>query len=97
MRASNRLYGTIPMRNIIVGSIAMLLGSGAVVGVLLRGLPKAEGAYGAGALCGSIFGVVLFGAGLFALIQGIRSQGEDEEERPKPRRRKRRRRESEDD
>ena len=85
------------MRNIIMGSVGVLLGSGMIVGTLIRGLPKADSAYGAGAICASIFGVLMFGAGVYALIQGIREQGEDDEARPKRRRRKRRRREYEDD
>ena len=92
---SRRLSGTIEMRNIIMGSIGVLLGGAMIVSTLVRGLPKADSAYGAGALCASITGFLMFGAGLYALIQGIRSQQEDDEEQPRTRRRKLRRRDRE--
>src|SRR5262249_51215289 len=91
------LLGSLPMRNIIMGSIGVLLGGAMIVSTLVRGLPKPDSAYGAGGFCAAITGFLMFGAGLYALIQGIRSQGEDDEEQPRPRRGKRRRRNREDD
>jgi len=79
------------MRNIIMGSIGLLLGGALIVRTLLVGLPKADSAYGAGALTAAILGFLMFGAGLYALIQGMRSQREGDEEQPRSRPRKRRR------
>jgi len=85
------------MRNIVMGSIGILFGGAVIVSTFFRGLPKADSAYGAGQLSAVITAFLMFGVGLYALIQGIRSQGESDDEQRKPRRRKRRRHKREED
>ena len=89
------------MRNVIFGVIGVLWGGYILMGSCLGGM-RGGGAYGAGQMVGTLFGLLLFVAGLsalggslFGLIQS------SAEQRPRPRRRKRRRRpvreEDEDD
>jgi hypothetical protein len=83
------------MRNVIFGGIGVLWG-GAVVVYGLFGAPRGEGEYLAGQVCGGIFGLVMFLAGLFYLITGLRSLTPDAPRR-KPRKRKRKPRPVDDD
>ncbi len=83
------------MRNVIFGGIGVLWGGGILLYWFLGGGGRGEGAFGAGQAVGAVFGVLLFGAGLFYLISGIRSLSR-EEPRRKPRRRKRRPTEDDD-
>ncbi|HEX4610318.1 MAG TPA: hypothetical protein VH092_19160 [Urbifossiella sp.] len=76
------------MRNLIFGGIGVLWGGAIVLYALFGGGPRAEGAYGAGQAGGAVFGFVMFAAGLFYLINGIRGMTPDEPRR-KPRKRKR--------
>jgi hypothetical protein len=78
------------MRNVIFGGIGVLWGGGILLYTLLGGA-RSGGAHGAGQVAGLVFGLLLFGVGLFYLINGIRDMSADDED-TKPRRRKRGRR-----
>ncbi|GIX05005.1 MAG: hypothetical protein KatS3mg114_0874 [Planctomycetaceae bacterium] len=60
------------MRNVIFGGIGVLWGGGILLYSLLGGDPRAGGAYGAGQAAATIFGLLMFAAGLYYLITGIR-------------------------
>jgi hypothetical protein len=79
------------MRNLIFGGIGVLWGGGIFLYSLLSGGARSGGAHGAGQVAGFVFGLLLFGVGLFYLINGIRSMSAGDED-TKPRRRKRGRR-----
>lgn len=78
------------MRNAIIGGIGALWGAAILIYSMFR--QRGEGAYAAGQIAGTIFGVLMFGAGVYYLIVGIRGMGE-----PKQRSKKRKRRRHEDD
>lgn len=78
------------MRNAVIGGIGALWGAAILIYSMFR--QRGEGAYAAGQIAGTIFGVLMFGAGVYYLIMGIRSLGETQ-----PRRKKRKRRRREDD
>jgi hypothetical protein len=84
------------MRNVISGGIGVLLGGAILLFALLGGRSESGGAYGAGQMAGTIFGVLLFGVGLYYLIDGIRNMNDQDEERPR-RKKKRKRRVREED
>ena len=79
------------MRNAIVGGIGALWGAAILIYSIFR--QRGEGAYAAGQIAGTVFGVLMFGAGVYYLISGIRSLGEPKQ---KPKKRKRRRHEDDD-
>lgn len=85
------------MRHVIFGAVGVLWG-GAILLYAAFGAPRGEGAFGAGQLAGTLFGVVMFAAGLYYLIDGIRGTGSDDEPRERPRKKKKRKpRRDEDD
>jgi len=75
------------MRNLIFGAIGTLWGGLILLGTFLRGGPSGQGAYFTGQLLGLLFGVLLFGAGLYYLIDGIKKL----QAGPQKKRRKRKR------
>jgi hypothetical protein len=79
------------MRDVILGGIGVLWGGGIFLYTLLAGGARSGGAHGAGQVAGFVFGLLLFGVGLFYLINGIRSMNAGDED-TKPRKRKRGRR-----
>jgi hypothetical protein len=83
------------MRNMIFGGIGVVWGGGIILYSVL-GAPRAGGAYGAGQMVGTVFGILLFVVGFYYLIAGVRemNQGERSSKRKK---RKRRRRDDEDE
>jgi hypothetical protein len=58
------------MRNIIFGVIGVLWG-GAIV---LRGMPEPDSAYAAGQFTAFLLGLLMIGAGAWALRRGIRNR-----------------------
>jgi hypothetical protein len=81
------------MRNIIFGGIGVLWGGGILLYSFLGGGLRAGGASGAGQVAGTIFGLLLFGVGLFYLVTGIRNLNEDDDRQPRrksPKRKQRR-------
>jgi hypothetical protein len=60
----------------IVGALAALWGAGVLISFLLRGGSIGGGAYGAGNVAGLIFGVLLLGAGIYAVVTGGRRKNE---------------------
>jgi hypothetical protein len=58
------------VRNIVFGVIGVLWGGA----ILLQGLPQANNAYGAGRFAAFAFGLIMLGAGAWALRSGIRSR-----------------------
>jgi hypothetical protein len=79
------------MRNVIFGGIGVLWGGGILLYTFLAGGARSGGAFGAGQVAGLVFGLLLFGVGLFYLINGIRDVSAADED-TKPRRRKQGRR-----
>lgn len=61
------------MRNIIFGAIGTLWGAAVIIYSFVGNKPDSGGAYGAGQIAGTIFGFVFFVAGIYYLIQGIRT------------------------
>ena len=83
------------MRNIIFGAIGVLWGSLLLL-YSIFGPANQGGAYGAGQTAGTVFGVLMLGAGLYYLVQGIQTISQaDKSGRSK--KRKRRRMHDEDD
>src|SRR5947208_1712786 len=76
------------MRNLIFGAIGVLWGGGVLWYSFMGNAPRGGGAYGAGQMVGGIFGLLLFVAGLYYLIGGIREVVPDQPRR-KPRKPKR--------
>jgi hypothetical protein len=84
------------MRNIIFGGIGVLWGGGILLYSFLGSAPRAQGAYGAGQSAATLFGLLLFIAGLFYLITGIRAMSRDEPV-PKTQKRKKKKKQIEED
>jgi len=85
------------MRNAIIGGIGVLWGGGVIIYALSSSRRAGGGAYGAGQTFGGIFGFVLFVAGCFYLVQGIRELIADRMPRRKKKKKIKRRRIEEDD
>jgi len=78
------------MRNIIFGVIGILWGLAIILYALLSESSSAGGTYQAGKIIGILFGVLLFVAGPFYLIRGLKELKDDKKERrKKPRKRRR--------
>ncbi len=58
------------MRNRIIGGIGILWGAGMLISFLIRSGSGEGGAYGAGQTMGLLFGVVMFGAGVYYVVKG---------------------------
>jgi hypothetical protein len=83
------------MRNLIFGIIGVLWGGGILISYLIRGGPQGSGAYAGAEIAGLVIGVLLFLAGIYYLIDGVRKLLDAPTK--KRRKRKRRRPEPEDD
>ena len=59
------------MRYSILGAIGVVFGGAILLSGVLNGV-KGEGTYAQGQIAGLIFGVLLFGVGLYYLIKGRR-------------------------
>ena len=79
------------MRNLITGLVAFTWGGLILLCGFLRGGPQGEGAARAGSVCGLVTGGLIFVAGVFCLVVGLR------EVWPEMQRKKRRRRRRRDD
>jgi predicted transporter len=79
------------MRNIILGAVGIVWGGLLLLRLLLVGL-QGSGAFYAGEVTAVIFGAVMFLAGIYYLVDGIRTVQADQKE-AKMRHRKKRRRE----
>ena len=77
------------MRNKILGAIGVLWGGGVVIYSLVT--PRGGGAYGAGQMVGTIFGVLMLIAGIYTLATADWSGKDDDEDRPRRKKRRRRR------
>ena len=60
------------MRYLIFGSIGVLWGGFILLGYILKGGPEGDGAFLAGQFIGLLWGALLFGAGLYYAIRGMR-------------------------
>lgn len=58
------------MKHRILSAIGVILGGAIVLSNLMNGSPEGSGTYTQGQVGGLIFGIVLFGAGLYYLIKG---------------------------
>ncbi len=57
-----------------MGAVGILWGGGMLLSFFMRGGSVGGGAYGAGQTVGLLFGVVMFGAGLYYVIKGDSSK-----------------------
>jgi hypothetical protein len=57
------------MRNLVIAIIVTVWGAGIVISGLLRDHPDTSTAYGTGQMLGFLFGFVMLGAGVRALIK----------------------------
>jgi hypothetical protein len=74
------------MRNFIFGIIGILWGGLILVGYLVRGAPSGDGAYKAGTMVALVFGALLFLAGIYYTVDGVRSlQGGPKKKKKKKR------------
>jgi hypothetical protein len=76
------------MRNMIMGGIGVLWGGAILLYTMLGDRPQGQGAYGAGQMAGTIFGLLLLLAGLYYLIQGLRSSGQTAKTKTKKKKRR---------
>ena len=83
------------MRNLIFGIIGVLWGGSILIYNLIRGGPQGSGANAGGQIAALVLGVLLFLAGIYYLIDGVRKLLDAPTK--KRRKRKRRRPEPEDD
>jgi hypothetical protein len=93
-RARGGLKRGLAMRNLISGVVGIVLGGLILLTSLLSGGPRGEGAYGVGQTIGLVFALLLFGAGIFYLVMGIRGLSQPPKE---VKRRRKRPREYEED
>lgn len=77
------------MRNVIFGAIGVLWGGGIVLNALLGDARPADGPAATGRAVGQFMGVLLFVAGLYYLVTGLRGLGK---EAPKSKKGKKKRR-----
>jgi hypothetical protein len=80
------------MRSLISGIVGLGLGGLILIGSLVRGGPRGEGAFLAGQLLGLLMGLLFLAAGVFYLVKGIREMNQ-----PPPVKRRRTRRPREED
>jgi hypothetical protein len=85
------------MRNIIFGAVGVLWGAGILIRARIAPLAAPTEAHAIGHSLGVLFGFLFLGAGMYALIVGIRSEMPQYTTRPKKKKRKRPRLESVDD
>jgi hypothetical protein len=89
------------MRNLIFGIIGVLWGALILIYQVVSGGPKGDGPFFAGQVTALIFGVLLFGAGIYYTIVGIKSlqegSGKAARRRKRPKKRRARVVEEEDE
>jgi len=57
------------MKSRILGAVGAILGGTIMLSGLLNSNPESSGAYAQGQIAGFVFGIILFGAGLYYLIK----------------------------